>query len=203
MGRRRARSPAILRRGKAQKSLGHLHWIFCEGKTEKRCLEELARFWRLASVRVDPRLGHAPSAIVKMAKEKKKELKKESGAWTIHVVFDRDEHPGFREALEQARANGFCVGYSNPCVELWAILLHQDQTAWIERKEAQSKLKQIHPGYCHKSRPILDLKTVINGLEDASQRSKNLLRRAREAGNPFGNPTTEFFRVIAAINRDR
>lgn len=138
-----------------------------------------------------------------MAKEKKNELKRESGAWTIHVIFDRDEHPCFQEALEQARANGFCVGYSNPCIELWAILLHQDQTAWIDRKQAQSRLKRIHPGYCHKSRPILDLATVMNGLEDASRRSKSLQRRAREAGNPFGNPTTEFFRVIEALRRDR
>lgn len=38
------------------------------------------------------------------------------------VVFDRDDHDGFDEAIVLAEQNGIHVAYSNECFELWFIL---------------------------------------------------------------------------------
>ena len=35
------------------------------------------------------------------------------------IIFDRDREPDFDKIIEQAKKEGFSVGWSNPCIEIW------------------------------------------------------------------------------------
>ena len=201
MSRKRRESPK-LKRSAGKKPIGRVHWVFCEGETEKRCLNDLRVKWRMQTLKVQL-VGSVgvPWTIVEKAKEKRDELKRTPKGlpWTIHVVFDRDEHPRFKDAIDRARAVGFTLGVSVPCFELWALLLHRHQTAHITRQNAQSELKKVHDGYCHNSHPYLDVDTVISGLSSAEERSKVLSTRAQSAGGEFANPSSTFSDVVNRI----
>ncbi|MEZ4463029.1 MAG: RloB family protein [bacterium] len=138
-----------------------------------------------------------PWALVEQARLLRREHRRsEVETW---VVFDRDEHPRWADAAQRARDLGLHLALSNPCIELWGLLLHQDQTAWIHRHDAQRALAQLHPGYHHDKAPWFDLPTVLAGLEAAEARAELLARRATEAGDPLGNPTTSIHRLIARM----
>jgi len=77
-----------------------------------------------------------------------------------YCVFDRDEHPGYSEAIEKAgRLNGKMRSdegrpiriraiYSNPCFELWLLSHFPERVErHIERDEAFSLVKKCLPGY--------------------------------------------------------
>lgn len=196
------RAPRLGRK-QPSKDLETVHWIYCEGKTEAHCLDRLRQHCRISTAKIQlvERAG-VPWTVVEKAKAKAKELKRSKLPFSVHAVFDEDEHPKFREAVQRARDLGLSIGISVPCFELWAILLHQDQTAHIDRHRAQSILKSIHPRYCHNSHPYLDPATVLEGLADARQRAMNLADRAIDAGNEFANPTTTFSQVIDAVFPD-
>lgn len=198
---RRKHCDRSLNRNRPSLDLNTLHWIFCEGATEKDCLTRLRRHWHLPSIRIKV-VGEVgtPWTVVDEAVKKRDELRrKRQTGYTIHVVFDRDEHPRFNGAVARARDLGFTMGVSVPCIELWGILLHQDHTAPIDRHRAQHLLRDLHPGYDHNRNPYLDPETVLNGLEDAHRRSETLSKRASDAGVEFYNPTTSFSKVILAI----
>lgn len=198
--RKSRNSPRLRRRGTQSKELHEVHHVYCEGKTEQRCLDALRGAWNLPRQRitVTGRVG-VPWTIVERAKAKREEIKRLPKRPNIHVVFDRDEHPRFREAIRRARALGLSIGVSVPCFELWAILLHRDQTAPMDRHQAQSLLRKIHPGYSHDKNPALDHDAVLLGLDKARRRAELLARRAHDAGDEFANPTTTFSQVVDAI----
>ncbi len=202
MPRARARkTPPRLSRRRPFRPLPHLHWVFCEGKTEKHCLDLLRRHWRRSTVRVQVKAGvGAPALLVEAAKKKQEELRRaKSPPFTVHVVFDRDEHGHFQSSIQRARDLGISLGVSVPCFELWALLLHQDQTSALESREVQKKLKAVHPGYCHDRSPYLCLEAVLEGRQDASKRARLLAQRARESGDEFANPSTTFDLILDQI----
>lgn len=185
------RQPGRLRRGHGKRTLPPKLVVICEGMTEKVCLDELRSTWRIPSLHVRfVGSGGDPSAVVRRAKE-------ERGRGTeVWVVFDRDEHAHWRDALDRAHALRLGIGVTNPCIELWALLLHQDQTAHIERDVAQRLLRDLHPSYHHERHPCLDLRTVLDHLTKAHGRAEVLITRASEAGEPYGNPTTRFHLLV-------
>jgi len=187
----------------ATKNLSTVHWFFCEGKTEKDCIDKLRQRNRIASVTVEV-VGPVgvPKSIVAKAAAKQKELqqtRQDKHPTIIHVVFDRDEHPCFPGAVNRARTLGMSLGVSVPCIELWAILLHQDQTAWIHRHEAQRLLKRIHPNYCHKTHAVFDIDVVATNRMSAATRAAKLATRAVDSGREFANPSTTFHEVLEKI----
>ncbi len=209
MRRRRGEKSRKLRTARPR-SLRAVHWVFCEGETEAKCLRDLNAHWKGLKLRPEE-LNHGglkadgsqgvPMTIVKRAKQKRAELDKKRlpKPPTVHVVFDRDEHPRFKEAIAQAKAAGLSLGISVPCFELWGLLLHMDQTAPIHRHKAQRKLKDVHLGYDHKKHPYLDSDVVLDNLDVAAERSKRLAKRAQDAGDPYANPISTFSDVIEQI----
>ena len=136
--------------------------IVCEGsKTEPQYLNDIRKALSLstAGIRVLPSsLGTAPNQVVKYAKE---EFEKRAHAFEqIYVVFDRDDHPSYAAALQQAQAlDGklhndakqkvpFKAIVSVPCFELW-LLLHFEQvsTPAIKREAVYSHLKEYLSDY--------------------------------------------------------
>lgn len=170
--------------------------IFCEGATEEHILDTLRRAWRLAAVSVEI-VGQRgdPSAVVAEAARRRRDLK---GA-TIVVAFDRDEHDHWDSAVDRARQLGFVLAVSNPCVELWAILLHRDHTAPLDRHAAQRALRELDPTYDHARHPYVDETLVRDRHPEANRRAASLDGRAHDGGDPRGNPTTTFGLAITAF----
>lgn len=94
---------------------------------------------------------------------------------------------------------GLELAISNPCVELFGILLHEVREAWIHRDDAQRRLREVHPGYDHEGSAVLDVRLVQRGLDDARGRAARLNQLAVAAGDPLRNPTTGVPRAIDAL----
>lgn len=168
--------------------------IVCEGKTEKVLLDQLRRRWRISSVevRVDGEAG-VPSTVVSHAKTQRR---KYGETW---VAFDRDEHPCWSQAIDHALTAKLGLAISNPCIELWAILLHQDQSAHLTRHEAQRTLKKLHPDYDHEKSPFISIDVVLEHHEEADRRARAICRFADEMGEPYRCPTTRFHEIVARL----
>ncbi len=168
--------------------------IVCEGKTEKVLLEKLRGQWRIpsATVHVIAEAG-VPSTVVKHAKSKQR------GFDETWVAFDRDEHPCWSQAIDHALKAQLKLAISHPCVELWAILLHQDQTAPLDRHEAQRLLKKIHPGYDHEKSPLFSMEVVLEHHEAADTRARAICRFAEEMDESYRCPTTRLHELVARL----
>jgi hypothetical protein len=139
-----------------------------------------------------------------VAKEEKAAAMLSNIETLVHVVFDRDEHKHWESALVQARDAGFIVAASNPCFELWLILLKGDQGAHIERQPAQKLCKALHPGYCHKTNPKVDVGQLTQAdLEEACARARSRRERLKmDDDDPWLNPVTTFDLTVQAIMDD-
>jgi hypothetical protein len=180
--------------------------IVCEGQTEEKLLKDLRGRWRIAAVTVKiVAEGAAPSSVVKKAIELRDEHRGRYRDTPVEVwvVFDRDEHPCWSRALDQARAHKFKLAVSNPCVELWGLLLHRNHSAYIERHVAQRLLSTLHAAYHHEKNPYFNADLVEENLDAAVRREAVLRRRAEDAGDILQNPMTMLSELIETLRRRR
>lgn len=84
------------------------------------------------------------------------------------------------EAIELARRNEINVVASNPCIELWFILHHEDQTAHIEREAAQRRSAELLA--CGKHLTSDALATLDPHYADAVRRAKQLMANTLVTG---------------------
>ncbi len=199
-GRRLPPTPDLRRRAHTRDLLDGLV-VVCEGQTEKEVLDHLEATWRIPSVRIFGIVGGlgAPSQVLKRGE---KELKRAPGSRTatLWLVFDRDTHPCWDATISAAERAGYRLAVSNPCFELWAILLHKDQTAALDSATAQYRLRELHPNYHHDKHPHLDRPTVVRLLDAVPARIRTLEKRARETGSgPRVNPSTTFHDLVEAL----
>lgn len=193
--------------------------VACEGKTEQKVLDGLRTHLRLPSVKVEVRgqCGNTLSvldAALEMRKEKLKSLPKRDLArdsMETWAVFDRDEHPETRWSQAFAKAAAQVppvrMAQSNPCIELWAILLYRDQTAHIERGDAQKALAVLMAGYHHEKAPFFNIAECLASdisndtarWELAGQRARAIAVRRAKDGDPLGNPSTDFDLLVAEL----
>lgn len=168
--------------------------VVCEGKTEKKILCELRGHYRIPSVSVEV-LGQVgvPKTIVEKAKEKTSSFDE------VWVAFDRDEHPEWKGSIEKALRLKMRIAVSNPCVELWGLLLHGDQGAYLEREKAQSALSKVHPKYHHEKNPYFELEDVLQLAAGAHRRAELLIDSRITDDDPFGNPSTRFHLLVARV----
>lgn len=190
------RKPPELRRSSGTIPATPTLLIVCEGRTEASCLTDLRAAWRVrkADVRVVSEAGD-PRHLLSVATAIAAEI---PGEVEVVVVFDRDDHVHWAASVDTARARGWCLALSNPCVELWGLLLHRDQTAPIDRHAAQRDLAKVHPRYHHEKNPYFDVATVLAHLDDAARRAAALDQRAADT-EPLGNPTTGFTAAIVRL----
>lgn len=93
--------------------------IVCEGeKTEPNY------FRRFQKARVEVvGAGADPSQVVKQALTLQAQARAQKQPFdVVWVVFDRDDFAHFNAAIDQARAKGLQVAYSNQAFELWYLL---------------------------------------------------------------------------------
>lgn len=191
MGRRRG--SRLSRRADTRDLLPRI-LVVCEGKTEKKILCDLRGHHRIPSLSVEV-LGQVgvPKTIVDKAEEEA------AGFDEVWVAFDRDEHPEWKESVDRAVRGGMRLAISNPCVELWGLLLHRDQGAYLARDKAQSALSEVHPKYSHRKNPYFDLDCVLKLAGEAHRRAEALVASRTADGEPFENPSTRFHLLVARL----
>jgi len=142
----RPRGPRNRRKINPVKYSGDRILIVCEdGVSTPAYIRALCKAWRLSGVTVEG-VGGAPSTVVERAKELRRKASKGSITQVpfdqVWCVFDRDTHPTFEAALNQARTLQYKTAVSYPCFELW-LLLH----------------------CCYTSKPFQDCNAVIQELK--------------------------------------
>jgi hypothetical protein len=113
-------------------------------------------------------------------------------------IFDVDEHPKIPEALELARMNDINIALSSPCLELWFLIHFGNQTAYIDRREAQRRSKAILG--CDKilSQQALDL-LVVN-YDAAKLRAQELeTKHIGDGSSRPWNPYSEIWKLVDVI----
>lgn len=182
--------------------------VFCEGeKTEPEYLNALKR---LPSVRgmaaVDLRVenrqgGSVPRTLVSLAITARNRAIDEEGEidelWCVFDVEWPRNHPGLKEAIDQARQNGIEVAASNPCFELWLILHCQDQTAWLNTSDAEA-LRRSLDGASGKG---VDPAIYMPLIDDAARRAVALDNRHMRNGTifPHNNPSSGMHRLLTSV----
>lgn len=142
--------------------------IVSEGsKTEPNYFREIRASYRLhtANVEVQPsEWGTAPIQVVQYAHalfvkgDRQKNIQRLAFE-KIYVVFDRDDHDSYFDALRLAKsldgklrndakqAVTFQAVTSVPCFELWLLLHYEDIQAPLNRNEVLQRLQTYIPGY--------------------------------------------------------
>jgi hypothetical protein len=117
--------------------------------------------------------------------------------WCVFDVEWPRNHPGLREALEQAERNSIQLAVSNPCFELWLILHFRNYNAWLDNRSA-SRLRRDLDGSSDKG---LDAARYMPFIFDAARRSVLLNERHERDGTRFpdNNPSSTMFRLLEAI----
>ncbi len=170
--------------------------VVCEGeKTEPTYFDGLAHEEEVRLLQVEiVKSGGVPKTVVERAVAMKRaaraEAKRQRDANLdydeVWCVFDVDDHPHLREALDQAKANSIEIALSNPCFELWIVLHFQDQRAHIERKKLQHLCRGYMPRYI-KVAAYADLKHLY---ETAVARARALAKWQEEQDRVAANPST-------------
>jgi hypothetical protein len=180
--------------------------IFTEGKkTEINYLVHWNRLYReKAIVKIAPHEDTSPFKLVESAalqrRQDIKEAKKGRGQafdqyW---CMFDVDEHPKLPDALDMAKANDINIALSSPCLELWFLLHFDDQTAYIDRHDAQRRSESyIH---CKKALTPGALELLVAGFDSAKSRAHALAKKHEgdDAPQPW-NPHSEAWKLVDVI----
>ena len=201
----RASSRSRSRRPSAQTNRLQIR-VFSEGKkTESIYLTNWHRLYRgQVIVSMAPHEHTAPFELAESAAaQRRRDLREASrgrGAafdqyWCI---FDVDEHPKIPEALDMASANNINVALSSPCLELWFLIHFDNQTGYIDRREAQRRSKEILG--CSKALTQAALDMLVANYETAKSRAEALAAKHRGDGSsqPW-NPQSEVWRLVDII----
>lgn len=145
-----------------------------------------------------------PRSVVTRVKEEKSRAGRDalSGRDTYWAMFDRDEHVGFAEAVDMARANDIGLAVSIPCFELWAILHYEDWDKPSHRgDDCQRRLAKLCDGYRRDNKRFDDVEAIESNHDQAVTRARNLLHRRIEDDDPLGDPSTTVHCLTEQIRR--
>ena len=184
--------------------------LFCEGaKTEPAYFEAIERAYPNTLIEVHGGVGvpmtvaqkaaayAKENGLVRGGRRRKDSFETNDQVW---VVFDHDDHPQFKEAVELCKRNRVRVAWSYPCFELWLILHEKDYGKPGTRQHVQKALAALRPEYDRRGAKIPDCDDMVGRVEDAERRGAMLLsEREKDGSAPFGNPSTTVGRLTRAI----
>lgn len=207
------RSTPSLRRGKSRREPRRRFLLFCEGEnTERVYFEAIKRLCQSALINIEIFAeGNVPYTLaekaVKCAKKeglvpgsrrKKNSFEKNDEIW---VVFDRDEHPRFEEAIALCENHGIKIGRSNPCFEVWLILHIECYDQYRPRNQVQALLSKLRPEYNKSGAKKVDCDELVKHVERAEERASLQLRSREREDDKFGNPSTTVGLLTYAIRK--
>jgi len=164
----------------------------CEGaNTEPRYLKALGALssWAIFDIKPIPAAG-VPATIAQKAVDLEKSRDKEdsfSKHDEVWAVFDRDEHPKFKESVNLCDASGVRLGISNPCFELWLILHLEDFDKPDGRHDLQSHCKKLFGGKECKDKSFR-FDELVKHFDLAAKRAKKQHNRRIDEANKVLNP---------------
>jgi hypothetical protein len=179
----------------------------CEGKnTEPEYLKSFAKNYGNGLVEVEPVApAGAPLTIVQKAVTRKKELdtKKKINSfdnlYEVWAVFDIDEHPNIPQAIDMARGNKVHTAISNPCIEIWPLLHFTFHRSNIHRHDLQRELAKYMASYQPYGSKLIDYEQIKNYFNLAKTRAERQLADHEATGDPCGNPSTTFYKLLERI----
>lgn len=188
-------------RGRPRREAGHAPvavdlLVFVEGaRTEEHYIVHWARRHRdranvsVAEFRGGPLqlVEHAVAAKKQQAADEKRGRGRSYD--DVWCVFDVDEHPNLKRAIQLAQEHGIHLAVSNPCLELWFVLHFRQQTAFIDRADAQRDA--AHLLGCSKALTQHALDALVERFADAAQRARALDAKHEGDGSPRrSNPSS-------------
>jgi len=199
------RTPSDLKRKRATREPKARFFIFCEGKnTEPAYLAAIKQSYRDTLIEITwfPDAG-VPYTQAELAVAKTKDLSKTKNSFErddqVWVVFDRDDHPRYDEALGLCATKKIKVARSNPCFEIWLILHYRDYDKPDGRHTVQADFQNLDPNYEASGRKLANCAGIIANIESAERRAEAQLTRRHQEGDPFGPPSTTMFCLTRAI----
>ena len=200
---RRARGQKSLSRKTAVRSEKRTYLIFAEGEvSEVEYLNALkneptVREANAVELEISPDRG-VPLTLVRLAVAAKNNKNEIDQFWCVFDVEWPQHHPNLREAIDLARANDIQLAISNPCFEIWLILHHREQGAFLDNTQARQARKTLD-GSADKH---IDTSIYLSSRHVASSRAEKLdARHMREATRfPEDNPSSSMWRLVNSID---
>ncbi|MET7999765.1 RloB family protein [Nonomuraea glycinis] len=190
-----------LRRKTAQRPERKTIVVFCEGEaSEPDYINGLRRLPEIRAntsinIEIDPEPG-VPMTLVKRAVERSYDDEVDE-CWCVFDVEWPHKHPNLERAMLLAEESGIRLAVSNPCFELWLILHFENQTAFMNTKDAERKSRQLDG----RSGKRIDADLYMMRRHAASQRAAVLAKRHQrnQSACPNDNPSSTMCDLIAAI----
>lgn len=181
-----------LRRPRSRKKKRYLKvLIVCEGKkTEPNYFRGLKDYLKLSSAKVKiVGAGCKPREIVEQAEHRRKQEQGKGDPFDrVFCVFDKDEPPNYKKAVDAASEYHLDVIYSVPCFEYWLLLHYERTTKPGVADDVISHLMKHHLRTYDKSDKGI-FKHFRGKLEDAKKNAAWALERAESAD--ADNPSTK------------
>lgn len=124
----------------------------------------------------------------------------------IWVVFDKDSFPDFEQAINEAKAKGYHVAYSNQAIEYWFILHFKDhQGSAMPRAEYAICLNELLDpygiNYDPEAKEVTEefFSVMLKSLQQAYDRAYKVYVDKCERGCPTEESVTTIFHLIHAI----
>lgn len=172
--------------------------IRCEGsKTEPNYLGALVRDLGLTAVSV-PR-DHITDPLV-LVRDAINSLRRDLQLFRAYVIFDRDQHAHFADAVGLAQGHPFFpdrlrVVRSYPSFEVWLLHHFEACRAPLHRDEAYARLKSVYPAYEKGSVNCMD--EFMSRLPQALANADQAFADAEATGST--NPSTEMHILVREL----
>lgn len=160
-------------------------FVFCEGETEMAYVKFLRSLYR-APIQVIPKKGKSNISEDFIVKSKNEYVQTDQDK--VFLMYDLDVD-GMLEQLQKIPNAELLV--SNPCMELWFLLHHQDQKSEISSDRCIKKLQKFSNEY---KKGILseEDKTFLAEKKDlAIERAKNMIG--------YQNPSSTVYKLLEKL----
>ena len=160
-------------------------FVFCEGETEIAYVKFLRSLYR-APIQVIPKKGKSNISEDFIVKSKNEYVQTDQDK--VFLMYDLDVD-GMLEQLQKIPNAELLV--SNPCMELWFLLHHQDQKSEISSDRCIKKLQKFSNEY---KKGILseEDKTFLAEKKDlAIERAKNMIG--------YQNPSSTVYKLLEKL----
>ena len=149
--------------------------------------------------------GFAPLSLVQRARQELKQDKRshvDERFDDIWCVFDRDEHPHLKPAIQEARDAGINIAFSNPCFELWLVWHLENQSAHVERRAIQRRCQDL--GLIQGKQITKEaMPKLRDGFPEARHRAKSLDKSRESDGTEYGaNPHSDVWRLVELLQEN-
>jgi hypothetical protein len=177
--------------------------VYAEGiSTEPEYIDAIRRTPEVAAVvSIAISIEHAgasPMTLVEAAcADKRRDSLEVDFYWCVFDVESPQPHPNLDRARQMARDNDINLAVSNPCFELWLVLHHQDQTAYLTTSAAVALRARLDGS----EGKHLDQEFYVARRAAAARRAATLRRKHHDDATefPHDNPSSSFDLFIASV----